>query len=93
MDGTNIVDDVTVCYRDIRISVKADNKGASQERVLGVEGVTDKTHGVDGGATLEGGAGLDVGRQGKPSSSGLDKGEESRGRVDHGWGSGSGPCG
>jgi hypothetical protein len=65
VDGTNIVDDVAVCYRDIRIAVKTDNKGASRERVLGVEGVTDKTRGVDSGAPLEGGAGLDVGRQGK----------------------------
>ncbi len=65
IDGTNIVDNVTVSYRDIRIAVEADEKGASREWVLGVEGVADKTRGVDCSATLERGAGLDVGGQGK----------------------------
>jgi hypothetical protein len=56
----DVVHDVTTSDGNVRITVKTDEERASREGVALVEGVSNKTRGVDGGAALKGRAGLDV---------------------------------
>ncbi len=61
MDGPETVDDVPMSEGNVGITVEADEERASREGVALVEGVSNKTRGVYGGAALKGRAvGLDV---------------------------------
>jgi hypothetical protein len=54
VDGTDGVDDVTVCYGNIGVAVEGNKQGAGRERVARVEGIADMASSIDRCPNLKG---------------------------------------